>query len=397
MSEFLRHVRSRQVRQTRSFTGKDILVVLAVAMLLASAFYWWGVQRALTDNGVVAGAFTAVLVLAPPILTSFLIPWSPAGMLLLRINARTWGHAVVIACSAFLAYYSFTIQSAWWGAQPTASNAGLVALQALIGVIGFIIVPALVWTPVTPEELIEQARQAHLVKRYELQTEADIAILRNALLRAQEKALIGLANLTIEEREELYGVMKGLVTSINNTLIEVGESVRRVSGAMVPFESLEDNEDVQQILNYIGETLLSTALPPAEEEASALEPQQHVKSHPTLTSAQPTVAMSPAQQQPQQQAVVVEETASESEMSRVATERDNATPDRQRPTVSDDHFVRLMFLSDELKPGWKSAEVAELLRVSQRTAQRYIDVWLKQGLIREVSPNQYDIIEGVER
>ena len=48
-------------------------------------------------------------------------------------------------------------------------------------------------------------RQAHLVKRYELQTQADIAILRATLLRAQEKALLGFANLTLDEREELAG------------------------------------------------------------------------------------------------------------------------------------------------------------------------------------------------
>ena len=52
-----------------------------------SAVYWWGVQSTLIpDNRVVALAFTAILVLAPPSLVSFLIPWSPGGMLLQKVN-----------------------------------------------------------------------------------------------------------------------------------------------------------------------------------------------------------------------------------------------------------------------------------------------------------------------
>lgn len=263
-----------QRRRSNGFqlTAKNMLAVLAVIAMCGSAVYWWGVQSQLTDNKLVAVAFTAILVLAPPALVSFLIPWSPAGMLLQKVNARTWGYSVVIACSVFLIYYSYYIQVAWWSAQPVVYDSSLVYQQVLIGIIGFIVIPALLWTPVTSEELVEQVKQAHLVKRYELQTQADIAILRSTLLRAQEKALIGFANLTIEEREELAAVMKGLVTGIDRTLREVGQSVKTVSGAMVPFDALEDNSDVQEILDYIGESLTHTSLGASlEDEYAELE------------------------------------------------------------------------------------------------------------------------------
>src|SRR6185295_16312759 len=248
------------------FTAKTGLILIALIGMGASAVYWWRVQSQLTDDRLIAAAFTAILVLAPPRLTSFLIPWSPAGMLLQKVNARTWGYGVIIGCALFLFYYSFRIQTSWWQAQPVGADSNLVYQQVLIGIIGFIIIPALLWTPVTPDQLIEQVRQAHLVKRYELQAQADIAILRATLLRAQEKALLGFANLTIEEREELAGVMHGLVTGIDRTLREVGESVQRVSGAMMPFEALADNDDVQEILEYIGESLTQTSLPAAETD-----------------------------------------------------------------------------------------------------------------------------------
>lgn len=244
------------------FTAKSLLAVLAFVAMCGSAVYWWGVQSQLTSNRIVAIAFTAILVLAPPSLTSFLIPWSPGGMLLQKINARTVGYSVVIAASLYLLYYSFDIQYSWWAAQPTVADTGLILQQVIIGIIGFILIPALLWTPVTSEELVEQVRQAHLVRRYELQTQADIAILRATLLRAQEKALIGFANLTVQEREELASVMRGLVKGIDQTLNDIGESVKTVSGATVPFQSLDDNDDIRGYLDYIHESLTNNALLP---------------------------------------------------------------------------------------------------------------------------------------
>jgi len=266
-SRYLDMVRGQRRRSGGfQFTSKTLLTLLALIAMGGSAVYWWGVQSQLTDNRVVAAAFTAILVLAPPSLVSFLIPWSPGGMLLQKVNARTWGYLVVVGCSLYLLYYSFQIQLSWWLAQPVVADSNLVYQQVLIGIIGFIIIPALLWTPVTSEELVEQVRQAHLVKRYELQTQADIAILRATLLRAQEKALVGFANLTVAERQELAAVMKGLLSGIDRTLHEMGQSVKTVSGAMVPFEALEDNDDVQEILEYIGESLTRTTLAAGDED-----------------------------------------------------------------------------------------------------------------------------------
>lgn len=275
-SRYLDMIRSQRGGRKGSiqFTAKSGLMLLGLIGMGASAIYWWGVQSQLTPSRPIALAFTAILVLAPPSLVSFVIPWSPAGMLLQKVNARTWGYAVVIGCSLFLVYYSYQIQYAWWAAQPVVADSKLIYQQVLIGLIGFIVIPALLWAPVTSDELVEQVRQAHLVKRYELQTQADIAILRSTLLRAQEKALVGFANLTIEEREELAAVMEGLVHGIDKTLREVGQSVQAVSGAMVPFDALEDNGDVQEILDFIGESLTRTSLTAPADEPPAQRRRQ---------------------------------------------------------------------------------------------------------------------------
>lgn len=278
-SRYLDMVRGQRQRGGGwQFSAKSLLAILAVVSMVGSSVYWWGVQSQLTDNGIVAIAFTAILVLAPPSLMSFLIPWSPGGMLLQKINARTWGYAVIIGAALYLLYYSFEIQYSWWASQPTVASTGLILQQVIIGIIGFILIPALLWTPVTSEELVEQVRQAHLVRRYELQTQADIAILRATLMRAQEKALIGFANLTVQEKEELAGVMRGLVKGIDQTLRDIGDSVKTVSGAAVPFSSLDDNDDIRGYLNYISESLTENALLPRRsgQESQAAMTSQYV-------------------------------------------------------------------------------------------------------------------------
>src|SRR5262245_60404260 len=111
MSRYLDVVRRSSMRgSTERFTAKSLLALVAFVAMGASAIYWWGIQSQLSSSFFVAIAFTAILVLAPPSLTSFLIPWSPGGMLLQKINARTWGQLVVAGAATYLIYYSFELQ-----------------------------------------------------------------------------------------------------------------------------------------------------------------------------------------------------------------------------------------------------------------------------------------------
>src|SRR3712207_6640465 len=283
-SRYVDMVRGQRRRGGLLVAPKAGLAILVRGAMLGSVPFSWRGQSQLISNTIVAMAFTAIMVLAPPTLVSFLIPWSPAGMLLQKINARTSGYTVITVAALSLLYYSYDIQYAWWAAQPVVAESGYVLPQVLVGIIGFVIIPALLWTPVTSDELVEQVRQAHLVKRYELQTQADIAILRNTLLRAQEKALIGFANLTVQEREELASVMRGLVRGIDGTMKEIATSVKSVSGATVPFSSLEDNDQIKGYLDYISEALTDTSLLPNSGRNS----ERLTASQPSSVPARPT-------------------------------------------------------------------------------------------------------------
>jgi hypothetical protein len=266
MSKYLDMMRGQSRRKGGEWTAKQVLALLALLSVGASVIFNWSVQSELTANRGMAIAMTALLTLAPPSLMSFLIPWSPGGMLLQKVNARTWGYLVVVGCSLFLLYYQSQIMWSWWAAQQVVAETGLVYQQVLVCLIGFIIIPALLFAPVSSDELVEQVRQAHLVTRYQMQTQADIAILRATLLRAQEKALVGFANLTVDEREELASVMRSLVGGIDQTLKEIGQTVKTVSGVMMPFDDmLEDNPDMRDVLDYISDSLTRSTLAPTRK------------------------------------------------------------------------------------------------------------------------------------
>jgi hypothetical protein len=429
-SRYLDMVRGQRRRASGfQFTAKAMLGILALVAMVGSAIYWWGVQSQLTDNRLVALGFTALLVLASPSLVSFLIPWSPAGMLLQKVNARTWGHVVVIGCSCFLFYYSYQLQYSWWAAQPVVAESNLIVNQVLVGIIGFIIIPALLWTPVTSEELVEQVKQAHLVKRYELQTQADIAILRATLLRAQEKALIGFANLTIDEREELAGVMRSLVSGIDRTLKEVGESVSRVSGAMMPFEALADNGDVQEILDYIGESLTRTSLSAGDEDDRSVE---LVPSYlpPNASDAVRRDAIAHEQRLARVDADLAHVPAGYIPSGRDETRSSSPIPDdRGSPQIAGDQSLRSALTSagaylgpapmdDETRAAievlptagealaamgfakipWTMADLAKALHIDEGTARKIAAIWVERQIARRgpdkgLAKGRYQFVE----
>jgi hypothetical protein len=272
-------------------SAKDVLRGLGTLSLLASCAFWGPVQWQLVNpisygDMLIAASFTAFLVGGPPVLTSFLIPWSPGGMLLQKINARTWGSVAVLICAGYLFYYSFTVLQAWWGSREVATQTGLVIDQTLVGLIAYIITPALLWAPVSSEELAEQLKQAQLVERYRVQTAADIAILQTTLLRAQQKAAVGFANLTAGEREELAGVMRGLVVGIDETIQEIAGNLSTAAGVTMEFRSpLGGQNEVGQLLDYVAGELKQgriVALPSPNEApamVNATPVQQRVAVH----------------------------------------------------------------------------------------------------------------------
>lgn len=104
---------------------------------------------------------------------------------------------------------------------------------------------------------------------------------RATLMRAQQQALKGFANLTVAEREELADAFVALVRGIDQTLGEIAYSVKQVSGATLPFRSLADNDEVRTYLDFIAESLAMPMIPESDHEDHA------ATSRPTSPNAEP--------------------------------------------------------------------------------------------------------------
>lgn len=276
MSRYLHQVRRQKQAHRKSF-NRQILEVLTLLMLSAALAFNWSVQHELTANMVVSITMTTILTAAPPLLVSFLIPWTPGGMLLQRINAGTWGFAAVVLCAGFFVYYAFELQWSWWAAQPIVEETDLVWQQVLAGMIGFIVIPALMWSSVSNDDLAEQARQAHLVKRYEMQAKADMAILRNTVQRAERLAMNGLANLTANQQHELAFIIHGIHQGMENHLQAISQDIQWLSGSAELYDFVDGNEDYRGYLDMLAEFLepIEATYTPVTEQTGMQQEQTH--------------------------------------------------------------------------------------------------------------------------
>lgn len=381
MEDIRKRLSNAQRRGTHGSAAKDMLLLLALVCLGASGVYWWGVQSTLLPNNhLIAGAFTAILVVAPPTLTSFLIPWSPGGMLLQRVNAKTWGQVAVVMASIYLVYYSFQIQYNWWAAQQVVANSGLVYQQVLIGLIGFIIIPALLWTPVSSDELVEKLKQAHLVKQYELQTQADIAVLQATLLRAQQLAARGFANLVAAEKQELAAVMRGITGGIDRTIQEMAGNLNNTSRTVFDgkagnvFGAPAFSDDLVDIIEYVAGELSGSV--PADSPARVALPA----AQPAIAAADQAGSAQPASAAPTQGAIAAADQARSgsaiSDHVISADLRSAEIPDHERYQVA---LGRLGY------DGWTDEQLAKALGVAYNTARQRRNAWRQAGLVQSAA------------
>jgi hypothetical protein len=363
--------RHRQRNSSIVLTGKAALCGIGIGGLIAAAIFWWPVQSDLTSNQVVAAAYTAGLVLAPPALWSFLFPWSPGGMLLMRIQARTIGLYIVGAAAAYFLYYSVQLQWAWWAAQPIVATTGMVGYQVGVGVLLYIVIPGLVWTPISGDDLYEQVQQDQLVKRYEMQTRADIAILDAQLLRAQQLATVGMANLLAGEREELAATMRGLITGMDTTLQRIAgnlnEAAETVYGrhARGMFSAPPFAEDLAGMLEYISTSLQGVQLQEraeakaiADDERTIPLPAGEAGRHGAASAAMPAGRQAPSPPSPRQSAAVC-----------------RSSPQPPKYAAEYERVLR------ELRRPFSAADLAVAIGKSERTAREVIRAWHNAELV----------------
>lgn len=359
--QFDDHIR----RARRAAVGSNVLDAASLICLSASAIFWLNLYWSLlSPTGISVSALIAVsmgLVYAVvlPVLWSMLIPSTPAGMLLQSTRTRTWGFIFVVAASIYLTFHAWTVLSAWWSVQPNVHATGQELWMAVACLIAFIGIPALAWVQATPEQWVEQIRQAHLVRRLKIQHAADIAILKTTLLRAQQKAAAGIANLMPAERQELVDTLRALFEGQNETLRAIAGTFRNVADVELSFRTSDEDEMAQTFAYVADELERASRLVKTDAVAPALPDHSAITTTPPVTrssaSARAATSMAAAQGNTGQRAAA----------------QDNATP----------YAVEYDSARTQLRPTWSARQLAEALSVEELTARGILGAWMTAGVV----------------
>lgn len=264
--------------ERRELTAKDVLRGLAVVGVVGAACFWYYIFGHFTPLWAVAALAAVGMALSSPALTAFVIPWSPARQLLSRILGKTFGSAFVIGAATFLVYFAFELLYSWWLSQP-GGQLGVAMQMSILMIILFIIIPALLWAPVLSGDLRRMMREEQLVQEYEIMMNGKIALLQETLMRATTLTAKGLANLLVEEKQELAGIATSLVQGMESIQKELGTQLKKVSRSSVPFDNvLPGNATMREALNSLADELLRTpaALPAPRDEVEVSDEEGNV-------------------------------------------------------------------------------------------------------------------------
>jgi uncharacterized protein YqgC (DUF456 family) len=230
------------------FTRNTLLLGAAIVATLLNVPFWWNIQSALTSSVTLAAMMTIGCVLIPPILLSLLFPWTPAGALVAKFNAKLPGNFLVVGASLWFVYYGYTMQEAYWTAQPAGAQ-GHAWSQAILGMVVGYVIPTLAWGMVGVSDLAEELRQIQLVRKYELEANAQLVFIRGQIYRAQELAARGLAELTTAERQELAAIVPQLFRDMEETRQQMGRHFHEIAQTNSTF-ALQSNPEQQYLLDY---------------------------------------------------------------------------------------------------------------------------------------------------
>jgi hypothetical protein len=254
LQRYLEYAR-RERASHEGWTSQTLLHWLAALGICASAAYWGAIHWMLMGGNVVlAVAFTAIIVFGTPGLASFFLPWSPAGMLLAKTRSKTYGQIAAATMFFVLLGYSVHVSYSFWLAQPAIVASQMEVWMVVIGVVGFIGMPALVWTPVSMKEFVSHIDQAHQVTRYEMMIKADLASLRAQLIQYQMLCMKNWAELLPEERKQIALFGKALYQGIQKTLIDLGGGFELVSKSAIKFQ-LKDSDVLGEWMGSIEDAL----------------------------------------------------------------------------------------------------------------------------------------------
>lgn len=346
-------------RMQRATVARSALDVIAL-VFLACGFAFWGVAfwqllgppALLSLLSIQAVVLALVYALAAPLLWSALVPSTPAGQLLQKTQWRTFGFAAIVGAAFYLTYQAERMIELWLWSQPGIQEAGFERSLAISLSIGFILIPALAWTQLTPERWLAAIQQAHAVKKLELQQRGELAIIKAKLLRAERLALKGWANLLPLEQAEAFNTMRGLLMASSDTQRDI---VRTLDMSSELERDIIGDVEIADRLAYVAQQIdVLPDIAPARVEAP------HVDSRPASSES-----------------------------------RDAPESVRPRTSTHDAAYLRAAREHFNERP-WTLKQLATTLEVGSTSAGLLRDAWLMSGACHQVNLGRwsFDITES---
>jgi hypothetical protein len=257
-------------------------------------------------------------------------------------------------------------------------------MLAMTSLIAAVLLPALSWCVVTPEQWIAQIEQARHVKRLEHAMQMEEASMRAMYARAVSLLHADLTNLTLEQRRELAGILGTFARVQQHSLQAIAQSWHDMYGveaqlATIPDQQLLDGyQQVANLLTEGGEAMSSSvryatrmqvlAAPPASANERQRSPQ--------------TAQRSPT---------AVEPPDAETDDRERIHERSAAIPPRTAngtsvSTANDTLAAARRALGASV---WTRADLERVLSVQKTKASEYVKAWREAGALSDINDPAY--------
>lgn len=400
----------------RATVGQSALGWIATFCLIASGATWALMFRDLFQPTTVLSAqtlrvalLTIIYTFVLPLFVSMLAPTSPAGRLLQKTQWRSVGYGMTIAAALLLLYYGYYLTSIWFSAQPAILESGQAFPLTISSLIGTVVVPALSWAVVTPEQWIAQIEQARHVRWIERSMQLEEATAKAMHARALTILSAGLANATVEEKHELAGIMLTFYRQQQKAIQGVAQTFAEMHGIEMKMSTRSDDEiaekyrEVVLVLDDAGDHMSSqtatldrllTAPPVASSHETRPRNDETASSStaivPSFHTASGTAMERPRNDEtargngslgdPQgARAMTIRDGETAHEAMKRAAEREAEAERKAAQKEGQEAGKAYVIAHQQLSGAWKRADVERILNISKSQAMRYISAWIEIG------------------
>jgi hypothetical protein len=284
-----------------------------------------------------------------PLLWSILVPTTPAGQLLQKTQWGTVGFWVILGAALYLTKYAYDWIGLWWANQSIVAENGLDGTVTIFCLIGFVLVPSLAWTVVTPERWLLQIHQAREVRKIERMMQLEDLSYKAMIARTRAVLNAELAGSAVSRIPELAGLLMASEKLTHQALYQVAQGYSAM---------------------YNAELRLGLESEPELEERYRSTVNQLVKAHNELPSLPEAPQLETATVQADIEAQATVEVGAQSTLSRLST------PARQ-------NYIAARSVLGE--GAWMRRDLETALSCQHSEASERIREWKNAGLVVDVN------------